>query len=147
MRIDVLILSKKVSLKDLNCYKNFLFYWFPIIFYCLIIFIQSSYPSPETVPDLPCMDKVLHFSAYAFLGALFSRAFKTTRLKDNIKLVIILSILASSLYGIGDELHQYFVPCRNADIIDALADIFGSICGVYLFIYAGRIYTGDRKDK
>ena len=128
-------------------YKNLLFYWFPIIIYCLIIFIQSSYPSPETAPDIPYLDKFLHFSAYAVLGALFLRAFKTTRLKDNIKLVIILSILASSFYGISDELHQYFVPYRNADIMDVLADIVGSICGVYLFIYAGTVYTGDRRDK
>ena len=114
-------------------YKNLLFYWFPIIIYCLIIFIQSSYPSPETVPDLPYMDKLLHFSVYAVLGALFLRAFKTTQFKNNIKLVMILSILASSFYGISDELHQYFVTCRNADIMDVLADIFGSLCGVYLY--------------
>ena len=120
-------------MKDLNCYKNLLFYWFPIIIYCLIIFIQSSYPSPETVPDLPYMDKLLHFSVYAVLGALLLRAFKTTWLKNNIKLVITLSILASSFYGISDELHQYFVTCRNADIMDVLADILGSVCGVYLY--------------
>ncbi|MBW2568970.1 MAG: VanZ family protein [Deltaproteobacteria bacterium] len=114
-------------------YKNFLFYWFPIIIYCLIIFIQSSYPSPETTPDLPHFDKLLHFFAYAVLGALFLRAFKTTQFKNNINIVIILSILASSFYGISDELHQYFVPFRNADIMDALADTIGSICGVYLF--------------
>ena len=121
--------------------KKFLFYWFPIIIYCLIIFIQSSYPSPETVPDLPYMDKLLHFSACAVLGALFLRAFKTTQFKNNIKLVIILSILASSFYGISDELHQYFVPCRNADIMDALADIFGSVCGVFLF----QKFTNSKK--
>ena len=99
------------------------------------------------MPDIPYLDKLLHFFAYAVLGALFSRAFKTTRLKDNIRLVIMLSIVTSSLYGISDEVHQYLVPCRNADIMDALADIFGSICGVYLFIYAGTVYTGDRRDK
>ena len=125
-------------------YKNLLFYWFPIIIYCLIIFIQSSYPSPETAPEIPYLDKLLHFSAYAVLGALFLRAFKTTGFKNNIKLVMILSILASSLYGISDELHQYFVPCRNADMVDVLADILGSICGVYLFIYTSRVRTGDR---
>ena len=125
-------------------YKNFLFYWFPIIIYCLIIFIQSSYPSPETVPDLPYLDKLLHFSAYAVLGALFLRAFKTTQFKNNINLVIILSILASSFYGISDEVHQYFVPCRNADIMDVLADILGSICGTFLFIYTNTFHTGDR---
>ena len=122
-------------------YKNFLFYWFPIIIYCLIIFIQSSYPSPETVPDLPYLDKLLHFSAYAVLGALFLRAFQTTGFKNNVKLVIMLSILASSFYGISDELHQYFVPCRNADIMDVLTDIVGSICGVFLF----QKFTNSKK--
>ena len=123
-------------------YKNFLFYWFPIIIFCLIIFIQSSYPSPETAYDLPYFDKLLHFSAYAVLGALFLRAFKTTQFKNNINLVIILSILASSFYGISDELHQYFVPCRDADIMDALADILGSVCGVFLFIYTSTVCRG-----
>jgi VanZ family protein len=131
-------------LKDLNCYKNFLFYWFPVIIYCLIIFIQSSYPSPETTPDLPYFDKLLHFSAYGVLGALFLRAFKTTQFKNNINLVIILSILASSFYGISDEVHQYFVPCRNADIMDAFADTAGSICGVCLFIYTSRVHAKSR---
>ena len=123
-------------------YKNFLFYWFPTIIYCLIIFIQSSYPSPETVPDLPYFDKLLHFSVYAVLGALFLRAFKTTQFKNNITLLLILSILASSFYGISDELHQYFVPCRDADIMDALADILGSICGAFLFIYISTVCRG-----
>jgi VanZ family protein len=42
-----------------------------------------------------------------------------------------LSILSSSLYGMSDEVHQYFVPQRNADIMDFFADVMGSICGVY----------------
>lgn len=128
-------------------YKYFLFYWFPVIIYCLIIFIQSSYPAPETVPDLPYFDKLLHFFAYAVLGALFLRAFKTTGFKNNTKLVIILSIFASSFYGISDELHQYFVSFRNADIMDVLADILGSICGVYLFIYTNTVHAKGRTDR
>jgi len=76
---------------------------------------------------------VLHFTAYALLGALFLRAFKTTRIKNNLILVFILSALLSSLYGISDEIHQSFVPFRTADAMDALADILGSITGVYLY--------------
>ena len=47
--------------------------------------------------------------------------------------MITLSILCSSLYGISDELHQHFVPFRNADLMDALADIIGSVWGVYVY--------------
>ncbi len=111
--------------------KKFLFYWLPVFIYCLLIFMQSSYPSPESVPDWPYIDKLLHIAVYALLGALFLRAFKTLRIQHNLKLVMILSILLSSLYGISDEIHQYFVPFRNADFMDALADMIGSVGGVY----------------
>jgi VanZ family protein len=95
-----------------------------------LIFIQSSHPTPDITPHWPFFDKVLHFTAYALLGALFLRAFKTTRIKHNLKLIIMLSILLSSLYGISDEIHQSFVPYRTADVMDALADIIGSAFGV-----------------
>lgn len=117
----------------MNKLYKFSIYWFPILVYCLFIFIQSSHPSPDIGPDWPFKDKVLHFIAYALLGALFLRAFKTTRIKHHLKLIIMLSILLSSLYGISDEIHQSFVPYRTADAMDALADILGSAFGVYIF--------------
>jgi VanZ family protein len=79
------------------------------------------------------MDKLLHFACYALLAALFLRAFNTTPLKHNLKLVLILSVLLSALYGISDEIHQSFVPYRSADYMDVLANILGSIAGVYLY--------------
>jgi len=113
--------------------KKFLIYWFPIILYCLLIFIQSSYPSIKRATELPYFDKMLHFVAYALLGALFLRAFKTSRIKNNVRLVFILSVLLSFFYGISDEIHQYFVPYRTADLMDVLADMFGSLMGVYIY--------------
>ena len=120
------------SVKANTLYK-ILSYWFPVFIYCLLIFMQSSYPSPESVPDWPYIDKLLHIAVYALLGALFLRAFKTLRIQHNLKLVMILSILLSSLYGISDEIHQHFVPFRNADFMDALADMIGSVGGVYVY--------------
>jgi VanZ family protein len=79
------------------------------------------------------MDKLLHFACYALLGALFLRAFNTTPIKHNFKLVLILSVFLSALYGISDEIHQSFVPFRTADPMDVVADILGSIAGVYLY--------------
>jgi VanZ family protein len=76
---------------------------------------------------------MLHFLAYALLGALFLRAFKTSRIKNNIRLMLILSFLLSSLYGISDEIHQHFVPYRSADLMDVLADMLGALMGVYIY--------------
>jgi VanZ family protein len=108
-----------------------------------LIFIQSSYPSIKRAPELPYFDKVLHCIAYALLGALFFRAFKTTRIKNKVNLLWVLSVLLSSLYGIGDEIHQYFVPYRSADLMDVLADILGAVMGVYFYqTFSGKISTG-----
>ena len=116
--------------------KKFIYYWLPVLIYCFLIFIQSSYPSPENIQSLslPYIDKLIHFAVYAILGMLFFMIFRTQRFKKiNINMVMALSILSSSLYGMSDEIHQYFVPCRDADIMDFFADVMGSICGVYIF--------------
>ena len=60
---------------------------------------------------------------------------------------MILSITLSSLYGISDEIHQHYVPYRDADVMDALADIIGSIFGVYIYNFFGlkRMWKGRHK--
>jgi VanZ family protein len=113
--------------------KNFIFYWLPLILYCLLIFIQSSKPSFEQLPDIQYFDKLLHFAGYAVLGILFLRAFQTKRLRQSRKLLILFSILCATLYGISDEIHQYFVPLREASFSDLIANTLGSICGVYIY--------------
>jgi VanZ family protein len=106
--------------------------------------LQSSFPSIESVPELPYSDKLLHFFAYAVLGAFFLRAYKTLRVRNRLNLLIMLSILSSSLYGISDELHQYFVPCRSAEWMDILADILGSVFGVFIYQYISARFTDNR---
>ena len=123
---------------------SFFRYWFPLIIYCILIFWQSSFPSIESVPELLYSDKLLHFFAYAVLGALFLRAYRTLRIRDNLNLLIMFSILSSSLYGISDELHQYFVPCRSAEGMDILADILGSVFGVFIYWYISARFTDNR---
>ena len=78
-------------------------------------------------------DKILHFGAYGLLGVLFFRAYETLPLKNSKNLLILISIGSATLYGISDESHQYFVPFRQADIMDAVANTIGSICGVYFY--------------
>lgn len=109
----------------------FFVYWLPIAVYCLLIYVQSSKPALQSFPDIINIDKLLHFAAYAVLGALFMRAFEATasKSKSRPRRLMVFSILAASLYGISDEIHQAFVVFRSADAFDALADICGSIAG------------------
>jgi len=112
--------------------KNFTYYWLPLLVYCLLIFIQSTQPSPENLPSFEFSDKILHFLAFGVMGILFYRAYQTLPLKNNTQLLL-LSVISASLYGISDEIHQSFVPYRDADILDAVADILGAACAVYLY--------------
>ena len=123
--------------------KLFLLYWFPLILYCLLIFIQSANPTPEQIPSFRFVDKLLHFAAYAIMGVLFYRAYQTLKFKDNLRMLMLLSALSATLYGISDEIHQAFVPFREAEIADVIADALGAISGVYLY----QLLIASRTDK
>ncbi|MDD2388812.1 MAG: VanZ family protein [Desulfobacterales bacterium] len=114
-------------------YKNFILFWLPLILFCIVIFIMSSHPAPKHIPKVIHIDKVLHFMGYAVLGILFFRALSTLPAISSIRLLITLSILFSTFYGLSDEIHQYFIPHRSSDVFDLLADALGSFSGIYIF--------------
>ena len=122
-----------------NKLKSFSLYWLPLILYCLMIYIQSAHPSPEQIPSFAFVDKILHFAAYGIMGILFYRAYQTLRIRDNVRMLMLLSAVSASLYGISDEIHQSFVPFREAAVSDVIADILGAVCGVWLYhVWTGR---------
>jgi len=103
--------------------------------YCTFIFIQSCYPTPETLPVFPFGDKVFHGLGYALLGILFYRTFKAAPNRMSVRMAILMAVFASTLYGISDEIHQHFVPARQADLMDGVVDAIGSMIGVVTYHY------------
>ncbi|WP_186441682.1 VanZ family protein [Desulfamplus magnetovallimortis] len=101
--------------------------------YCILIFVQSSFPSLEALPSFPFSDKLMHLGGYALLGALAVRDFKR-QFKDKSRLSITICAIAfSTFYGATDEFHQSFVAGRSADLMDLLADFAGSVAGAWIF--------------
>ena len=113
--------------------KIFTYYWLPLIAYCVFIYFQSSYPSPEDLPSFQFSDKMLHFMAYAVMGILFYRAYRTLPIKNEVQWIVLLSMISASLYGVSDEIHQSFVPSRDGSFLDVVADVLGAVCGVYVY--------------
>jgi VanZ family protein len=98
--------------------------WGPVVAYMAVIFYESSQPSlPDVVSDIS--DKILHIAGYAVLGALFVRALAGGLHAQVTTSIALLAVLATTLYGVSDEIHQSFVPERQADLQDILADALG----------------------
>ena len=129
-----------MHLTNSSPFKRFAYYWFPVLLYCLLLFIQSSFPASEHVPKFDFSDKLLHAGAYAVLGFLIYRAFSAMDNDATTIRLIAISIFLTALYGASDEIHQYFVPSRSAEFLDFAADAIGGILGVMtaMIIYKNR---------
>lgn len=110
---------------------RFLWYWGPVCGYAGLIFYLSAQPHPEE--HLPFVmhfsDKVLHAVEYAVLGALCYRAVYGGHDAWR-QQAIPAAILLASLYGVSDEVHQAFVPFRDSNWLDWMADTIGAAVGV-----------------
>lgn len=79
--------------------------------------------------------KLAHFSLFFVLG------FTIYLLTKNYKRTFIIT----SLYAIGDEVHQYFVPGRSCELRDVIIDVGGCIT-VLIIIKLWR-YLNDKRTK
>ena len=109
-------------------------YWGPVGLYAGIIFFGSSLSSPpESISSFlgDISDKVLHLSEYALLGALLYRAFRHASSGWGAHHAVWAAVAGSTLYGVSDETHQLFVPFREADVLDIVADTVGGSVGAW----------------
>jgi len=132
-------------------------YYIITIIYSSLIFYYSSQESIGGTGMNPLeFDKANHLLEYFILGflvylcfhySLFEHRFlgkfyNTKIMKDSIA-----SILIGSLYGVSDEIHQYFVPGRTGDPFDVVADCLGVSFGVFIAIqfqfYKARLITRE----
>ncbi len=109
-------------------------YWAPVVVYAALIFYFSSLSHPEDLaPPLfeLLSDTVLHAVEYGILGVLCYRAFRYAAGAWGARSAILLAIVAATIYGLTDELHQAFVPLRQADALDLLTDLAGATIGAW----------------
>ena len=110
------------------------FYWLPVAAYAGFIFYLSSQSHPEELlPSLvrELSDQVLHLIEYSVLGMLCYRAFRHAAGVWAARYALLLAVLTSSGYGLTDEVHQAFVPFRDASGWDVLMDTIGSAVGAW----------------
>lgn len=74
--------------------------------------------------------KLAHFTIYMLLGIAVMNYMNTYKMNN--KKRIILTIIVGILYATSDEIHQFFVPGRSAEVRDVCIDTLGVICGVII---------------
>ncbi len=115
--------------------------WAATLAYAALIFWLSSQPNPLPALTERFWDKAVHFAEYGALGALLLVALRESRVAP--LRAAVLAALVASLYAASDEVHQSFVPERDADVRDWLADTLGGAAGAGLAALTLRV-AGSR---
>lgn len=76
--------------------------------------------------------KMAHFTIYAIGGFLIMNYAYT--IKNTMKQKILYSIAFGAGYAVTDELHQFFVSGRSAQVLDVAIDTAGVIIGVLIYL-------------
>ena len=92
----------------------------------ILVYILAITPSSGNTPQIPFLDKILHF--FIFFVLTFILDFCTRKpLKEQINII---SLLIA--FGIFIEVSQYFSATRLAEFLDWISDSLGVL--VYLFL-------------
>jgi VanZ family protein len=114
--------------------KSRFFYWYvPLLFWASLLVVLTSLPKlrPPSL-GLEMQDKLYHLLFYMVLGFLWARAVIQAR-RDRLISGLTRACFGASLFAILDELHQLFIPGRQCDLGDAIADIIGLILAILLY--------------
>jgi VanZ family protein len=111
-------------------------FWLLAVVWMAVIFWLSASPDGRgnfwLLNYIPFRDKGAHALAFGFLAVLLyfaSRRFW-------------LAFLLTSLYGVSDEIHQYFTPGRSVDITDWVADTVGAALALAVLWVVSRARAG-----
>ncbi len=106
--------------------------WGPAALWAAVLFLLSSFPQvPGTswVGLIPGLDKVGHFGLYFILGLALAWAGHRLDPGRHRQIFHVVLVLVGVAYGASDEWHQSFVPPRDVEVMDWVADSLGVTLG------------------
>ena len=102
--------------------------WSLTILYASFIFYLSSLPTIQAPLIVAIPSFLKHVAEYSVFGFLLLASLRASNYDG--KEALILAVVVASLYGVTDEIHQYFVPGRFFSYTDMLADFLGSLFAI-----------------
>jgi VanZ family protein len=107
----------------------------------LIWFLSSQriLPKPKGILGF---DKLQHLLAFAVLACAAGLWVSREKWKSRARFFLLIIAAIGSAYGIVDEVHQFFVPGRDCNVWDWIADTLGAVIGAAAV--AGVMAVTDR---
>ena len=114
-------------LRELKSKFHWLSLWVPVLIQMGLIFYFSSQPGGSpALEQFPLPAGLGHFLGYGLLGLLLYRAFNDGFASWSITATL-RAFFVGLFYAISDEVHQLFVPGREASVFDLLIDAAGLV--------------------
>jgi VanZ family protein len=116
---------------------KFFKYHFLFFFWLAAIFVESSFPATAYPKiEIWSADKIVHIGVYGLLAALcYISLIHQSKFLILSRNAFLITIFIVSIYGASDEFHQYFVPNRDCEFWDWLADLAGGLIMIFLIKY------------
>jgi VanZ family protein len=112
----------------------FMGFWLPVLLYVTVIFALSSQAYLPSPIHFTYGDKLAHVAEYLVLGLLLVRALRATLRVSRPLFAAMIAIGFVVLVGASDEFFQSFIPGRQSDIFDLLADVLGGAIAQLVYV-------------
>jgi VanZ family protein len=104
---------------------------------------QSTLPQPKGILGF---DKFQHLVAYLALAAAVGGWISSAFWQSRPFLAFLAAAVLASIYGVVDEIHQYFTPARDCDVWDWVADTLGAVFGAAVMMRVNSCLLNKIKD-
>src|SRR5260221_4456106 len=98
-----------------SAFRQFLFYWLPVVLYLGAIFYASSLTNPPSPFKFENADKLEHLCEYGLFSLLLGRALRQAVSPYSRLGAVGMTVSLVMLVGAFDEYYQSFVPGRDSD--------------------------------
>jgi len=112
----------------------FMGFWLPVLAYVTVIFALSAQPNLPQPLGFTFGDKILHAGEYLVLGLLLVRALRASLRVSRPLFAATIAVALVLAVGSSDEYFQSFIPGRQCDIFDALADVLGGAIAQAVYV-------------
>jgi VanZ family protein len=116
----------------------------PALLIVAVIWFLSSKSTLPVPKGILGFDKFQHLLAYLALAFSVVPWFSPEQRRNHRLRTFLLIVLIASLYGMIDEVHQFFVPGRDCNVWDWIADTLGAILGAASALLADRLILEAR---